>query len=308
MKADRRGVATGSLDLTAGDRILVTGEGAGRPMALPAFDGAAWAEVTRTHGDPAEQSGASADVIIVLEPFRPADPVRALSEIHRVLAPGGRLAILVPAAGEAGAGTSVGEAWRETLRRSALFTPLVSNGVAEPAAVEVLWAGRRGPATAGRDGIVAFVHTSPGGVPKRPVDHAWVHRLGVEGDGHVYTGHGGEDAAVCLLAQEAIERVRGDGHALFPGAVGENVTVLGIDWAALRVGDRLSFGSGLELELTDYATPCQTVAHWFTRRRIARIGHKLHPEDARWYARVLAEGVLEPGDTIGHEPTAGTSA
>ena len=290
--------------LDPGDRVLVVGGTRGEAGPTPPVGGAAWTEVTTTHGDPADRPGASADVVLVVEPFRPADPVRAISELHRVLAPGGRLAVVGPANGS-------GSPWREPLRRSALFTPLASVRVpgasGEPAA-EVAWAERRGPATPGRDGIVAFVHTSPGGVPKRPVQGAWVHRLGVDGDGHVYSGHGGDDAAVCLLAQEAIARVRADGHALFPGAVGENVTVLGIDWAALRVRDRLVFGSGLELELTDYATPCQTIAHWFTRRRIARIGQKKHPEDARWYARVLAEGVLEPGDTIRHEPAAASAS
>ena len=42
----------------------------------------------------------------------------------------------------------------------------------------------------------------------------------------------------------------------------------------------------------------ERIAHWFVDRRIARISPKLHPEDARWYARVLAEGPVEPGDRV----------
>lgn len=43
------------------------------------------------------------------------------------------------------------------------------------------------------------------------------------------------------------------------------------------------------------ATTCGTIAHWFLERRIARISAKVHLEDARWYARVLREGVAAPG-------------
>lgn len=285
---------------TPGDRLLVVGGAPGGATLPGGVVGAGWAEVRAIHDDPADRPGASVDIVLVVEPYRPSDPVRAISEMHRVLVPGGLMAIAGPADAP----------WREALRRSALFAPVEPPPSADADADrgKVAWARRRGPARPGREGVVAFVHTSPGGVPKRPVERAWAHRLGVDGDGHVYRGHGGEDAAVCLLAQEAIERVRADGHGLFPGAVGENVTVLGIDWAALRARDRLVFGSGLELELTGIATPCQTIAHWFTRRRIARIGEKRHPADARWYARVLAEGMLEPGDTIRHEPAAASAS
>lgn len=150
-------------------------------------------------------------------------------------------------------------------------------------------------------GRIVSVNVSPGGVPKRPIASAWVGQLGLDMDAHTEPPptHGGPDQAVCLYAVEAIERVAADGHQAFPGAYGENLTVEGIDWAALRAGDVLTIGeSGLSLELTDMAGPCQTIAHWFVERRIARISPKLHPEDSRWYARVLVEGHVEPGDRI----------
>jgi MOSC domain-containing protein YiiM len=108
--------------------------------------------------------------------------------------------------------------------------------------------------------------------------------------------HGGLNGAVCLYAQEAVERVRADGHAAFPGAYGENLTLLGIDWADLAEGDRLDLGDGMGplLELVNHAAPCQTIAHWFTEGRIARISGKVNPRDARWYARVLREGPVAP--------------
>ena len=46
---------------------------------------------------------------------------------------------------------------------------------------------------------VARINTSPGGVPKRPVESARVGRLGLEGDAHTdRTVHGGPFRAVCL--------------------------------------------------------------------------------------------------------------
>jgi MOSC domain-containing protein YiiM len=148
---------------------------------------------------------------------------------------------------------------------------------------------------------VASVNLNDGGVPKPPVAGARILRLGLEGDHHSQSVHGGERAAVCLYSQEAIERVRADGHQAFPGAFGENLTLLGIDWAALRAGDRLAIGDGDDgplLELTQYATPCETQSHWFTGGRIGRISHAAYPEDARFYARVLREGDVAPGSPV----------
>ena len=156
----------------------------------------------------------------------------------------------------------------------------------------------------GGEGTIASVNISAGGVPKRPVGQAFVGSLGLEGDGHRSPSHGGPDKAVSLLAAEAIGRVVADGHAGFPGAFGENLTVRGIDWGALGPGDVLEIGDRLVLELTKPATPCQTIAHWFVDRRIARLSHGAHPEDARWYASVLLEGPVAAGMRVRHRPIA----
>jgi MOSC domain-containing protein YiiM len=147
---------------------------------------------------------------------------------------------------------------------------------------------------------VASVNVSPGGVPKLPIDGTWVGRLGLEGDGHTEPEpmHGGPDQAVSLYSLESIARVAADGHRAFPGAFGENLTFEGIEMGSLSAGDRLAIGDQLVIELTKHAQPCQTIAHWFKRKRIARISGKLHPEDARWYARVIHEGRVEVGDRV----------
>jgi len=153
----------------------------------------------------------------------------------------------------------------------------------------------------GRRGRVHQVNVSPGGVPKLPVPRTWVDRLGLQGDGHTEPEpmHGGVLQAVSIYSLEALRRVAADGHQAFPGAYGENLTLEGIEWAALGPGDRIAIGEGgLVVELTKHAAPCQTIAHWFVDRQIARISPKTHPEDARWYARVIAEGPVAVGDAV----------
>jgi MOSC domain-containing protein YiiM len=148
---------------------------------------------------------------------------------------------------------------------------------------------------------VASINVSPGGVPKLPVDDAWVGNRGLAGDGHnePEPSHGGPEQAVCLYSVESIARVAGDGHTAFPGAFGENLTLEGIELLSLASGDRLAIGDGgVVIQLTKRSEPCQTIAHWFADRRIARIGSPQHPEDTRWYARVLHEGLVRTGDRV----------
>ena len=170
-----------------------------------------------------------------------------------------------------------------------------------PHVVHVYWtrptAVPEGPST----GVLLSVNTSPGGVPKRPIGRGRMRWRGVDGDAHSQPEpvHGTPAQAACLYPFEAIERVRADGHQAFPGAYGESFTIAGLDWGGLRGGDRLRIGRGGPLlELTDYATPCTTQKRWFTDGRYGRISQRKHPEDARWYAAVLEEGPVAPGDEV----------
>jgi MOSC domain-containing protein YiiM/GNAT superfamily N-acetyltransferase len=153
------------------------------------------------------------------------------------------------------------------------------------------------PAATGR---VLHVNLSPGGVPKRSVPSATLGRDGFAGDRHVHDAvHGGPHRAVCLLAIEAIERVRADGHlGVEPGAVGENLTTEGIELAALPVGTRLAIGADAILEISGPANPCDVIRGAFNGGKSGRISILLHPDDSRMYARVLATGEVRAGDTI----------
>jgi len=153
-----------------------------------------------------------------------------------------------------------------------------------------------GPAT----GQVLHVNISPGGVPKLSVAEARVGRDGLDGDAHDHDAvHGGPHRAVCLLAIEAIERVRADGHdGVGPGAVGENLTTEGIELALLPVGARLAIGDEVVLEISGPANPCDVIKGAFLGGKSGRISILLHPTDSRMYARVERDGVVRPGDPI----------
>jgi MOSC domain-containing protein YiiM/GNAT superfamily N-acetyltransferase len=148
-------------------------------------------------------------------------------------------------------------------------------------------------------GSVLQVNVSAGGVPKLPVERARVNRFGLEGDKHREdTVHGGPHRAVCLFAMEAIERLQAEGHPIEPGGAGENLTTTGIEWSLLPVGSTIAVGDELVLELASSTTPCATQTGNFSDGNFNRILIDRHPSDSRMYARVLREGVVQPGDPI----------
>jgi len=139
------------------------------------------------------------------------------------------------------------------------------------------------------------------GIFKQPVAGRVIARtLNLDGDRQAdLSVHGGPDKAVYAYAIEETRLWEEElGRELGPGAFGENLTLDGIEMGSLAAGDRLAIGDALVIEITKHAQPCQTIAHWFKRRRIARISATIHPEDARWYARVVREGRVREGDPV----------
>ena len=148
-------------------------------------------------------------------------------------------------------------------------------------------------------GRIVQLSVSAGGVPKRAIAEARVTRLGLEGDGHRDAEHhGGPDRAVCLFSMETIRTLVAEGHAIAPGAIGENVTTEGLAWAEVVPDTHLLLGEGVLLQVTRYTSPCLTIAPVFSDRQYSRVSQKRHPGFSRVYARVLTEGRLRPGDGI----------
>jgi len=148
------------------------------------------------------------------------------------------------------------------------------------------------------EGTVHQLSISSGGVPKAPVRVAVVGELGIEGDDHEdTTHHGGPERALCLWSLEVIESLQADGHGIYPGAAGENVTVAGIPWERVTSGARLRLGE-VEVEITRPATPCWKNRRWFADGDVSVMDHRRHPGRSRMYARVLTPGTIRPGDRV----------
>lgn len=154
-----------------------------------------------------------------------------------------------------------------------------------------------------RTGTVATLHASGGGVPKPAVPALVVGRLGARGDVQAdRRNHGRPFQALCLWAVEVIADLAAEGHPIRPGAAGENVTVSGLDWAALVPGMRVRFGSEVLAEVSAYTTPCKKNARWFVGGDFLRMSHVRHPGSSRLYAWVLRGGTIRPGDPVVVEP------
>jgi MOSC domain-containing protein YiiM len=149
------------------------------------------------------------------------------------------------------------------------------------------------------NGRIAQINVSPGGVPKKPVPAAHVAADGVDGDGHHdLENHGGPERAVCLFGLEQIRALQAEGHPVIPGALGENVTVEGIDWTHVVPGSRLQLGERLLLEVTRYTSPCTNIKYAFAHGEYSRVSEKRNPGWSRVYARVLVPGTIRTGDAV----------
>jgi len=146
-------------------------------------------------------------------------------------------------------------------------------------------------------GRIVQLSVSIGGVPQRAVETVRVAPLGLDGDGHRdHEHHGGPGRAVCLFAMEAIRELQAEGHPLAAGALGENVTLEGLDWSAVQPGARLRLGEEVLLEITGYKTPCFNIRPAFRGGDYSLVSQKRHPGRSRVYARVVSTGTLRRGD------------
>ncbi len=143
------------------------------------------------------------------------------------------------------------------------------------------------------------INTSRGGVPKHAVPDAYVSLEGIQDDEHRNTVlHGGPDRALCVYSLELITALQLEGHNLHPGALGENFTLTGLNWAHIRLGDHMKIWEQVCIEFTSFCEPCRRIRQWFHDGSFNRVDQNHHPGWSRLYARVLSEGQVRQGDSV----------
>jgi MOSC domain-containing protein YiiM len=143
------------------------------------------------------------------------------------------------------------------------------------------------------------LNCSDGGVPKLPVEEAQLTPTGLACDRQAHTRfHGGTQRALCLYSLEVIQALQAEGHPIYPGSAGENVTVAGLVWAELAPGRRLALGDEVVIELTSYTSPCRNIGGSFDDGKFKRISQKEHAGESRLYARVIRTGKLAVGQPV----------
>ncbi len=155
-------------------------------------------------------------------------------------------------------------------------------------------------------GTVLQVNVSPGGIPKRPVREAFLGPLGLEGDAVAHPEvHGGPRQAVLLIASEALQELKSQGFAVYPGALGENLTTAGIDRTRVRIGQQYRVGDAV-VEITKLREPCATIAIYGSGIEQATFDAQAKegdPASPKWglagfYASVVRAGRVSAGCPI----------
>ena len=132
---------------------------------------------------------------------------------------------------------------------------------------------------------------------KRPVEgRVRIHSLGVDGDEHVYEGHGGRDGAVLVYSRDHYAFWHDLGIDLPEvGAFAENLTVAGLTEAEVHLGDTFEVGS-CAVQVTEPRAPCYKIAARYGRKDISIVVQETG--FTGYLMRVLREGDVAAGDEM----------
>jgi MOSC domain-containing protein YiiM len=157
-------------------------------------------------------------------------------------------------------------------------------------------------------GILRQINRSNGGVPKFAISTpVMLTETGVEGDRQRdLTHHGGRHKAVLMMAAEVLEDLVASDFAVFPGALGENFTVAGLDPAMWRMGQQYRIGAEALIELTSLRVPCSNLFRYgryiaeklYDARCAAGDFTSPHWGRGGFYARVVRGGLLSAGAEV----------
>ena len=156
-------------------------------------------------------------------------------------------------------------------------------------------------------GTVVQVNISPGGIPKRAVPEAHLGLLGLKGDSVAHPAiHGGPQKAVLLLCSEALVELKSAGYDLYPGALGENLTIDGLDRTQFRPGQQYRVGDAI-IEITKPRQPCKTISVYGAGIQKAVYDEKVKagdPSSPRWGLAGFYASVVQPGSVSKGAPIA----
>lgn len=143
------------------------------------------------------------------------------------------------------------------------------------------------------------INTSNGGVPKLARLEDQLTELGLASDRQIHlNAHGGPERALCLYSLELILALQAEGHPVFPGALGENVTVAQADWSQFQPGACFQLGEQVRIEITRFTVPCNALIPFFKDGDYSRVGEGHFPGWSRVYCRVLTPGMIHIGDVV----------
>lgn len=109
-----------------------------------------------------------------------------------------------------------------------------------------------------------------------------------------------------MLAAEVIDGLAAQGYPVFYGALGENLTVSGLDPHRWRMGQRYRVGQDALIELTKRRTPCFNLDVYGPDIKAEIFDAQCKAKDVtspRWghsgfYARIIRPGLIQAGDEI----------
>ena len=115
-----------------------------------------------------------------------------------------------------------------------------------------------------------------------------------EGYGLIDDAHSSCDThrQVSLLALESIDKMRRMGYDVHPGDFAENITTVDIDLLSLPVGERITVGDQLVLEISQIGKECHAGCAIFRQ-----VGKCVMPKEGV-FARVIRGGTVRAGDAI----------
>jgi MOSC domain-containing protein YiiM len=140
-------------------------------------------------------------------------------------------------------------------------------------------------------GQLVAVCVSRGSIPKQTMAAVPVTMEGLEGDGHAHAKHNRPDRAISLFDLEILTQLQKEGFPLYPGAIGENLTVVGLHVQRLPPGTLLKIGDVL-LQLVEPRKPCYVLDAINPCLKDVIVGR------CGYMASVVQGGIVEPGMEI----------